>query len=71
MKKILTISLTMALLLSSVACGKKSDSSAADEPVPDPVITQTLYKEERIKITDDIMSFTSAYISPDGSIPHP
>lgn len=68
MKKLFTLSLTMALFLSAVSCGKKSDSSTAENAVPDPMITQTMYKEERLSLPEEIGMPRSMHVSANGGI---
>ena len=68
MKKLFTLSLTMALFLSAVSCGKKSDSSTAENAVPDPMITQTMYKEERLSLPDEIGMPLSMHVNENGCI---
>ena len=47
---------------------EKSDSSTAENAVPDPMITQTMYKEERLSLPDEIGMPLSMHISANGGI---
>ena len=68
MKKLTALSLIMAIFLSAVSCGKKAGSSDEENSVPDPVITQTAYKEERISVPEGMELPTSMHVYNDGSI---
>ncbi|MBQ6181510.1 MAG: extracellular solute-binding protein [Ruminococcus sp.] len=68
MKKLFALSMSFAMFIAAVSCSSKVSSSSGNTSISEPVITQTMYKEERVSLPDGVNMPNAIHVTPNGGI---